>query len=388
MPKQRRAILDRGAFTNYFTPTVVPHAAAFSLRVLCLVGAFTSSLLAQQPVPSPAPNRVPALTPATGAWVASVHPWTVWVTSELIESTRRHRAQSHVVRYYRQRWGADFAELVYEMRGTHAQRVVTVTEDGTVLLSYGTALTWAAPGQPLREHEPLTIHDVPAAVITGWPDGLVIQPYLLNESAPLYFVPVKDNQLQLAESHRFTTEKGLRVLSVIPVLRAGQHLAWLENEMSPSLSVFDIADSSQRIVGLTQPKPRSERNRLQAFGSNTVRTDNGIFDVANGRLLRSDLPTSSWQHLHDDVLYFLDSIRRVQPDGATSSTHVFKAVRLDSATAAPVELLAFPDYEYPHCFGAGPRSATHTRRHVHELGITIWDGNKWVTIAWKNASEL
>ncbi|MFN0059847.1 MAG: hypothetical protein ACKVX7_15420 [Planctomycetota bacterium] len=359
------------------------------LRALCCAGVFACSLTHAQSSPPPTtPRRVPAFTPETGGWVASAPPWTVWVTSELIEATRLHRAQSHVVRYYRQRWGADFAELVYEMRGTYAKKVITVTEDGTVLLSYGTALTWAAPDQPLREHEPLVIHDVPAAVITGWPDGLVIQPYLLNEPAPLYFVPLKERQLQLAASHRLTDGKSLRVLSVIPVLRAGQHFAWFAEENSASLQIFDVGDTRRQAVTLAAPNPRVERNRLLAFGADFVRTDNGIFDVRDGRLIRSDLPTSRWQHLHGGVLYYLESIGRLATDGSTTSTHSLRAVRLDSPTATPVELLSFLDYEYPHIFGAGPRAATHMPGHVHEHGIALWDGYKWVTVAWRKCGEL
>src|SRR5687767_10201440 len=64
---------------------------------------------------------------------------TVWTTSELVESTRMHRAQSFTTRYWAQRVGAKEAALAYQLTSTHSPDVLTVFGDGTVLLRNSSA---------------------------------------------------------------------------------------------------------------------------------------------------------------------------------------------------------------------------------------------------------
>jgi len=171
-------------------------------------------------------DGVAAFTPAGGSLVHSTDDWQVWVVRDEPGNPLR-RAVPYRTRYFRQRHGADRAELAFEMRGTYSRKVATVLEDGTLLLHYSTELTWARPGRESTA-ERLRIGDDGAHVVRGDPDGLLIQPYLLNEEAPVYFVPISGHALRWSARVRLTKE-AVSVNSPPRFVRGGDVIAWPGN---------------------------------------------------------------------------------------------------------------------------------------------------------------
>ena len=107
-------------------------------------------------------------------------PWVVWSTRKRVGDPRR-RAVPYRTTYYRQKLGESEALQVFEMTGTYARRVVAVLDGGTVVLSYGTALVWAFADDATKEDRP-QIEGHRVAILAGYPDGILVQPYRLNES--------------------------------------------------------------------------------------------------------------------------------------------------------------------------------------------------------------
>lgn len=167
-----------------------------------------------------------AFTPAEGSLVHSTGKWQVWAVRDM-RGDPRLRAPPWRTRYFRQRHGADRAELAFAMHGTYSRKVATVLEDGTVLLHYSTGLTWARPGSESTS-EPLRIEDDRARVVRGDPDGLLIQPYRLNEEAPVYFVPIAGRALRWSARVRLTQED-VSVNSPPRFVRGGDVIAWHGN---------------------------------------------------------------------------------------------------------------------------------------------------------------
>ena len=181
-------------------------------------------------------DGVPAFTPAGGHLVHSTGSWQVWTIKDE-PGDPRWRAVPYRTRYFRQRHGADRAELAFEMRGSYSLKVATVLEDGTLVLHYLTELTWARPGRESTAKR-LRIGDDRAHVVRGDPDGLLIQPYLLNDEAPVYFVPISGHALRWSAKVRLTKE-AVSVSSPPRFVRGGDVIAWHRN-------VYDLRTRTRR----------------------------------------------------------------------------------------------------------------------------------------------
>jgi hypothetical protein len=223
-------------------------------------------------------ERLPAL---------ATEDWTVWVEVEVIPSPKR--AQDRITRYFVSRAGESEQRKVFEMEATYSRRAVTVLDDGTVGLDYGTAMFWALPGGLER------VDLGGRQVLAGWPDGLLVQDYDLNTHRPVDWIPLKGRTPQRQMAIRITGPKGVRVNSRPVVLRAGSLLCWGDPEVGNR--IFDLKTRSLRTLDL-HGSPR-------AFDGVHAVSRQEIVRIADGR--RTKLPDFvRIHHLRGGVAYGSD----------------------------------------------------------------------------------
>lgn len=164
----------------------------------------TRALAADPPAPAFDPTKTRL------AWADDE--WMVWMDAELVETTRHHRAQSHVRTYRVQKFGEATTRAVLRTRGTHAHDVVTVLADGTLCVTYSTTLSWAKPaGQDPVDYVPemavpLLHEGKRYDVRGGHASGLFLQEYALNEDRHVLFVPLAGRDLVWAKARKVTKD--------------------------------------------------------------------------------------------------------------------------------------------------------------------------------------
>jgi hypothetical protein len=325
----------------------------------------TLAILATVAVPADDEKVVPAFTPAAGATlVYASEDWQVWTVQDQFNFHRQ--APQFRSRYYLQEPGKPNATLVFQGRNVSA-RVITVLPDRTILLD---GVTYIDPdGSTAVERPKLDGESV--HILRGDPDGVLMQPYRLNRTAPVYFVPIKGHRLDLAAKVQVTDATGVQVNTPPRFLRGPHAFAWLNQ-------VFDLETRVRKRFPVN-PQPMAfdgETLVYYDFKPGVSETLRRAFSVADG----TELPAYPMGRnevdfaVKDRVVYTF--ARPSSPPGEPRRL-LMEAVELASKDGRATPLLTLP---------WGPRGgAAHevdTPRVITKAGIDVWDGQVWRKVAW------
>jgi hypothetical protein len=263
------------------------------------------------------------------------------------------------------------------MSGTYSKGVLTIFENGTLLLGYHTSLTWVPVDPPARD-ERLALGDERAHVLRAWPDGLLLQPYRLNETSDVYFVPIGEDSLDFSGKLRLADDESVWCGSR-QFARNGHLLVWLNNpdrELdSERICLYNLKTDEK------QAFPFQVRQvELQGFDGTiaVVRQWNDfiVFDTVRGQRLgvtRFRAPLAE----EDGFRYYIFR-DRVPVGPARLMRERYKIVVVDlTSEAHDTQVLR----EVVLTSGS-------PRPKILESGIEIWNGEERILVPWAKRQEL
>jgi len=221
------------------------------LAILLFAGSDGVSALAE--------NAPLDIAKAEAHFVGAGGKFAIWQTSELIEDTRHHVAQSFTHRFYRQRIGEPAATLIYTERDTRNRFSGTVMRDGTTVLHHRSELCW------ISESGEANRYDNAVRIFAFWPDGVIIS---FRPEKQTYFVPFAGTSL--------ATESKVKVPPT--TLRHESMFAFISDAR---LHMYDLESGEKKIVALS--KEIGEGWKLTAFDGETAMSSVNIFDAKTGR---------------------------------------------------------------------------------------------------------
>jgi hypothetical protein len=291
--------------------------------------------------------------------------WAVWQTSELIESTREHRAQGFVHRLYRQRLSEPEAYLVHTRTDTRGPMAATVTKNGTVALVTRSRLSWHR-----RKGASVEEQTYPVDVAAMYPDGILRYASTTRFGRDtVFFVPFKNDRLDMtAEIKLISTRNAITIYS--PIARHGSLLAWIlvdvrEGQVrnptavwDATLHVYDLESGKRRAAKLSVPLHKSYR--ATAFDGDVVMVHSYVFNARTGKSLnavgypkRPSHMSSAFAvrnrigyYIHNKSLFAIDLLSKESPS---------------------IKLASVPK------IGDCAQTAS---------GIIVWNGKKWKTVPW------
>jgi hypothetical protein len=339
-------------------------------EIVLLVGERDGKLYLLQP--APAARQAPAQPPV------DCGRWTVRVTCDVIPSMSH--ARDRVTRYYLKPKDRGEERLAYEMTRVYSKQVLTVLDDGTLLLGYGNDLTWVPrEGQPRVEH--LTLDGKEAHVVRAWPDGALVQPYRVSEAAPLYFAPIVSHSVAVKNARRVTDERGIpcnfHYMSHRHWFqREGDTLVWLNTRNSTSsaksIDLYNLKDDKATSYPFVEDNV--EMHDL-VRGLVTIRQDSSyiLVDMANGkRLGKSDTPTPL--AVRDGKRFYLLRDKVPSPHGpADFMVTRYRLVAIDEPGQGQLDLRVLWENTV---------RTDNPKPEVTPEGIRVWEGDKPVVVPW------
>jgi hypothetical protein len=325
----------------------------------------TVASLAILAAPADEEKVVPAFAPGSKAALGyASEDWQVWIVTDQVDY--RSRAIRSRSRYYLQKPGDPDATLVFQGKNVSA-RVLTVLADRTIILD---GVTYIDPDGSTVVERP-EIDEERTRILRGDPDGLLLQPYRLNRTAPVFFVPIKGRRLDLASRFLVTDEVGVSVNTPPRFLRAPHAFAWLDQ-------VFDLETRiRKRFPGIRQPMAfDGETLVFYDFKPGVSHALRRAFSVTDG----TELPVTRMERnevdfaVKDRVVYSF-----ARP--ARSQELIVEAVDLISKEGRSAPLLTLPRPQ-----GAMIGHEVDTPHVITKTGIEVWDGREWRKIDWVKPS--
>lgn len=254
------------------------------------------------------------------------------------------------------------------MTHVYAPEVVTVLADGTLLLTYGTGLYWIHTDGKLRNQE-VQVDGTNAAVLAGFPDGILVQAYVLNTNRPVYWVPLDDTGLHLDRKLRVTDASGVSVNNS-RFLRKGNLVVWQERGSLHSFNIKTRQTHSTR----TNPDfgPR-------LFDGAHVLQGTRLYDL-NGKAYPLEVFRNIFEIRRNFGFY---AIGRSVGRGRVDYTYYSVDFRSESRTAEPKvlgQVTRRPDLGAPRRSGGLVGYELRTKQIVTESGIIVWNGTRWSEI--------
>jgi hypothetical protein len=210
------------------------------------------------------PVYVPVFTPGVDSREAAAGEWSVWRSAKHVPQPKFF-AGSHVCRIatalYRQKLGDSQAEYI-----TNGGQAITILDDGTVVCFTHSEFVFVRTSAETPSCFDAQLENQVVHPLMGWPDGILVQPYLLNQNAPVYFVPILERRLRFEALVQVTDSKGLSVNSKWEFIRTRKLIAWLLNGV---LNIFDIETGKRRTVPLLT-KEKIFDNHLVCFDGDFV----------------------------------------------------------------------------------------------------------------------
>jgi hypothetical protein len=308
---------------------------------------------------------VPAFTPASDATLAyASDDWQVWTVCDKFDF--HYRAPRFRLRFFLQEPGRPNATLVFQGRSISG-RVLTVLPDRTILLD---GVTYIEPDGSTAVERP-TLDGETAHVLRGDPDGLLMQPYRLNRTAPVYFVPIKGRRLDVAAKVLVTDANGVKVNFPPRFLRGPHAFAWLDQ-------VFDL-QTGTRMQFPVNPQPMAFDGETVVYHDSTPGASEGVrraFLVADG----TELPPTPIRENEVDVAVknrVVYTFARPPHRPGEPPRLVLEAVDLGSKDGRITPLLTLP--RGPNVM---PMLEVDIPHITTKSGIDVWDGREWRKVAW------
>jgi hypothetical protein len=298
--------------------------------------------------------------------------WEVKTTSRLI-GTPMQRARPTETKHHVRNIKTNEEWLAYEHCGSSPKRVLTIRDDGTLILT-GKPVTWI-PWKGTPREEQLEVEDRAAHPVTAWPDGVLVCPNLLNKPNPFYFIPFqgmgKDVRLNATKQVRITDDDGTSLRSTT-FLRHEGALAWLkilDGRQCDAICRYDLKTGKRDCFPL-----QGSSMTLSSFEGKlaTLRHRNRtiVFNMVDGRSMGS----SSFEALSErnGFRYYVFN-EKVEPKKSNRlSFDEYRLVAIDLRSAkAEARIL------HKATFYSG-----HPEAKVVKNGIEVGDGNKRIVVPW------
>jgi hypothetical protein len=245
---------------------------------------------------------------------------------------------------------------------------VSVLDDGTVLLSSSTQLTWVFADGTTRL-QPLRLDDKDLRVNGGFRDGLLLQPHHLNKRAPVYFVPVVNHELRFATKFLVTDEPGVPVDSPPRFVRSGKWLTYGHFLINLSTRVCSKVEGLHPVA-----MPSASDGETVVFWSwpNHV-----AVSQSSGTQVPVDFgrPQNHCEYIfaaRNGIGYFFDyDARRAQE----------RTLRAISLSGKPILSDALMTVQFP-----GRNRTIYDFEHIPHLladdALLIWNGSTWEEVHW------
>jgi hypothetical protein len=210
--------------------------------------------------------------------------------------------------YYLRMEGAQEETLVHQMAGTYTKNVYTILPGGTVVLGNYSTLTFASAEEKDRD-ERIQIDNRDVEILDVWPGGALLRSRILNEPAPLYFVPFgeKGNKTSLDLDKKKQLTEGADLYNSDQVLRHGNQVLWLKRTDKGgkfTLFVVDLATAQRK----SHAFPKSVSGVHSFLGFIAILKDSStshVFDTVTGRILGSTERPNPMVAERNGVRYFL-----------------------------------------------------------------------------------
>ncbi|MFO0950020.1 MAG: hypothetical protein U0835_02490 [Isosphaeraceae bacterium] len=279
----------------------------------------------------------------------------VWLTQELIQATRDHRARSYVWAYYRQKLSDPEAVLLDSYGSTGGPSVACVTADGTAVIAHAALNAYRPDG---RKIELFSASIESPHEVALYPDGALLRdPGIPSSAHAAGFVPFRfeggNFRLDLAAKVEVVPASPTPFRNTDPI-RSGSRFAWVRDD---TLHVFDLKDRGRTATKL-EPTP-VRGNVVSAYDGETAVVGPCAFDARTGAALGGPKEPGRPMYLawnsavRHRIGYSLDRDKIVVEDLASISRPL--------ATLAPVKGSAFGQTE---------------------AGLVVWDGKRWSKIPW------
>jgi hypothetical protein len=328
------------------------------------------------------PTR-PALDPTKAANVVMTEAWSLWRTQEMMGDRRRRDKRSIHTQYYRQRPGADHADLVYETFHHHQSRPVGVLSDGTVILSndHQGELKLIDPRGHARQVRPkLPGHDADRLAVLGvYDEGLFVQPGPQagqhGNKSPLYFVPFRDGTLDVAGAVTLTEGDGIVFRQRRPVVAAWPRVAWIDEN---GLYVFDLISREVSEIAF-DGKPERGYDEVRGFDGRFIALRKLVIDTHSGQAVarfNDNRPIT----IRDGVMYELD-VRRGGDRRAREL--ILQARDLRQHPKQTIELTRVPSYDLYWGYGSRRQPSSNVGPSIVQPideGLRIFDNEAWITV--------
>lgn len=154
--------------------------------------------------------------------VYSRYPWVVWVDRKYVGNPRLH-ARRFRSRYWMEHVEKQGRKFLFEITGVYEPRVRFVRSDGAAIFSADESAYWILPGGQKKDIT-VALGGGLCTIVQAYEDGIVVQPYLLNQHPPIYFVRLDGTNLDVDHPLMLVPEGQLRANWEHMVLRVGDQL--------------------------------------------------------------------------------------------------------------------------------------------------------------------
>jgi len=323
------------------------------------------------------PTR-PPLDPTRALSVVMTEDWSLWRTQEIMGDRQRRDKRSVHTQLFRQRPGADHAELVYETFQEQIAQQRGVLSDGTVVMldaERRDLLLIDRLGQLRRVRLDLTGRDAPYIAVQGaFDEGLFVQPGPQKKrhgnKTPMFFVPFRGGQLD-EEAAVIVTEGDGIVFRHRPVVRAWPQAAWIDEH---GLFIFDLITGDVSEVEF-KGKPERRYDEVRGFDGRFVALRKLVIDTQTGKVVakfHNNRPIT----IRDGVMYELDVRKQ-------TNTMTLQARDLTDQPEKTIDLVRVPTYDLYRKYGSRRAPNSNVGPSIVQPtddGLLIHDGESWITV--------
>ncbi len=358
----------------------------FSLKLVLCVGLLAGGLGLRAGLPgleSSLPTRL-ALDPTQAVGVVMSESWSVWRTQEMMGNRQRQDQRSVRSQVFRQRAGAEEAELIYESYQQQVPQPSGVLSDGTVLMiTNGRRELLMVDRRGVERRIDLIVpgHESPQVQVHAVCDeGIFIQPSphggRHGNKTPLFFVPFRGGELDFDAATMLTAEEGIAYRARRSMARAWPRVAWFDDE---HLYVFDLLSQEIEKLEFRGGKPEKGFDEVRGFDGRFVALRKLVIDTQSGRVVTAQNDNQPIV-IRDGVMYEMN-VKRVNNNRSTQLT--LAARDLLNNPGKQVDLISVDGYDMYWSYGSRRQASPNmgpTIIQPTDQGLRMYDGEAWISV--------
>jgi len=352
--------------------------------LLCLGALLTAAVSAgfvALPEPAAVRDTRGGLDPTQAFATVQNERWMVWRTQDMLGDRRQADRRTIRTRIYRQRIGANAAELMFEQHGQRIAQAVGIFLDGSVVIhDQDEILLIDRHGNPRPLEIDLPGHkDAKPLLGAAFDEGIFVQPMPMPKrggvsAAPMYFVPFQNGALDTDAAMEVTEGDGIRPRVNRPMARSGPEIVWHDEQ---GLHVLDI--HALEVRNIPAKGKNAAYNEVRAFDGRYVALRTEVIDLNTNNKVTA-LGQAYPVAIRDGVLYEF-AVERANPG---PSFLVLTAKPLTGNKARTTELKRCDAYNFYTGYSSSRPASVNNNAwqavHVGDAGIRLFDGQAWTTV--------